>query len=267
MAYRLIASDIDGTLASESGAVSPRNLRAIARLRELGIPFILATGRSPAAMGSFLPLVEPQTPIIGFNGAVVARASGEVLFEQRLSVERSRRILELGWELAPAIIVWDGDRMFTNRRNADIDRYQEFSGITVTLTDREALERIPASKLIWFDSSGGIGKIIDALRDVDTTGFEYFTSHAFFLEFVAEGVSKGRALGEVAALLGVNREEVIAVGDGMNDLSMLEYAGLGVAMGNANEKLKAAADLVTGTIQEDGLAQVIERFLLREPDQ
>ena len=261
MAYRLIAADIDGTLVTESGIVSPRNLHAIARLRELGLTFMLVTGRGLYSMRPFLPLVLPETLVVGFNGAVIARAGGEILSEQRLSAACSRRILELGWNLAPAMVVWNSDKMFANRRDADIDRYQELSGMRAELVDRETLEQIPASKIIWFDSSGGVGKILGALQEADTTGFDYFTSHAHFIEFVASGVSKGNALKKVGGLLGIDREEILAVGDGMNDLTMLEYAGLGVAMGNASPTLKAAADYVTGAVEEDGFAQAIEKFV------
>lgn len=270
MAYRLIATDIDGTLAAEmddtpkgeTRVISPRTLRAIARLKELGLTFTLATGRSLLGMRAFLPLVGAETPVISFNGGAVVKASGEILYERRLSMDCSRRILALGWELAPSIVVWDGDQVYTDRLSADIDRYQTFNNVQVQLVERDALTRISASKMIWFDSSGGVGKILDTLRGLDTSGFDYFTSHMSFIEFVAAGVSKGSALKKIGEILGVRREEIIAVGDGMNDLSMIEYAGLGVAMGNAGERVKAAADYVTGTVQQDGLAQVIEKFML-----
>jgi Cof subfamily protein (haloacid dehalogenase superfamily) len=263
MAYRLIASDIDGTLTFDGISVSDRCRRTIAALRERGQIFTLCTGRNIAGAKNFLPLLTPETPIITYHGSVITTPEGRILYENRLTAESTRRILELGAEKKATILVWHDGKMFAREMSRMVVDYEKFCGEPVIrIGDFSELFGISASKIIWFDEADVIRGHIKQLDTVDTDGFTYHTSHPCFLEFISGGASKGQALLRVAEMLRIAREEIIAVGDGMNDLSMIECAGLGVAMGNASQRLKNAADFIAPECERDGLAYVIERFML-----
>lgn len=263
MAYKFIASDVDGTLVGEDFGLSQRTIDAISELQRRGLFFTLASGRSLHSMRDYLHLVADDMPLITYNGAKIVMKDGTVLFEEMLDADCVSRIIDLCWGSSVTLIIWAGDRLITNTMSSPLSQYEEMSGESFEVfSDREELRGIRASKVIWNDTLENIQKHVEMLDCVDTHGFTYFTSHPFFLEFVNAAVSKGAAVEKVAGLLGVEREEVIAIGDGMNDQAMLEYAGLGVAMNTAFDKLKTAADVIADSCENDGLAKIIEKYML-----
>ena len=135
--------------------------------------------------------------------------------------------------------------------------------IFTLLDDPETIAKQGISKILWSDEPERTAKVQAELpRKLHAEDVTYFTSGPRYLEFVDEKVSKGAALVRLAVQFGTESDAIIAIGDGMNDRTMLEYAGLGIAMGNAPDKLKAVADFITGTNEEDGVAQAIERFIV-----
>jgi hypothetical protein len=118
------------------------------------------------------------------------------------------------------------------------------------------------NKLLWYDEIERINAFEKEMHDLLGPSVNFHTSQPFFLEFVDVNASKAIALEKLGAYYGIQREEMIAIGDGFNDLSMIEYAGLGVAMENAPEEIKRIADYVTLSNENDGVAYVIEQFIL-----
>jgi len=131
-------------------------------------------------------------------------------------------------------------------------------------TDVKELIDIGVSKVLWYDEIERIKEFERRLDGLLNLTVNFYTSQPFYLEFVDQNVSKAVALEKMGEYYGITREEMIAVGDGFNDLAMIEYAGLGVAMGNAPEEVKNAADYVTLSNDEDGVAKVIEVFILNQ---
>jgi len=261
--YKLLASDVDGTLTAYGLRVSGRVENAIERLKANGKLFTLATGRNILGLKSFKSLVSGGVPLITYHGAVITDADGNKLFERLLPRDVTRRIIELGWDRSRAVMLWNKGVMYANKTSAELRALESFCGESaVIIKDIAETDGFEASKVIWIDDADCVERHLEYVAERDTSGFSYYTSHPFFLEFVPEGIDKGAALKVLSGMLGIDREEIVAVGDGMNDLSMVEYAGLGVAMGNAPDELKRAADFVAPTAEEDGLAVVIERFML-----
>jgi Cof subfamily protein (haloacid dehalogenase superfamily) len=264
MAYKLIAVDIDGTLLNSDGILTEETRKAIADCVDHRIVFTISTGRPIQGVRELNRTLNLDCPYITYNGAmVVLGLSGEVLYEQRLSAEHARSILRLGQEWDTTMLVWTDNKLYADRQNERVSQYAQASGtepvITGNLTD---VVTQGVTKILWYDDVESINRYQSLAESRLSDEINCHTSRPFFLEFVDQKASKAIALERIGEYYGIDRREMIAVGDGQNDISMIRYAGLGVAMGNAQPSVKAAADFVTRSNDEDGLAYTIRRFIL-----
>jgi len=264
MSYRLIAVDMDGTLLDDSKKITPRTAEAVRRASAEGVTVCLSTGRPLCGVRRYLDELALDTPVITCNGALIADASsGEVLFSRCVEPQDARAVWIYGQAFDTTICVWVRDRLYVNRIDERTEDYKKISGVEPEIiADFEALIREGISKLLWYDTPENITVFREKLDTELNGGVSYLTSNPAFLEFFDSRVSKAKAMEFLGAHIGIAREEMIAVGDGENDLSMLEYAGLGVAMGNASEAVKSRCGHVTASNNDDGVAKVIERFCL-----
>jgi len=268
MMIRAVFLDLDGTLVGAENCVSPTVRSAVRQVREAGCEVVLCTGRSRIT-------TEPVADQLGFrgyavmsNGAVVMDLqSREVLCRNRMPIGSAVRAIQALMAEGAAPNVYE-DAV----ESARILYHPEFP-VDVYDPDRylawpEMGESLPFAPVCV--SSYGPEEILRPIADrlaadpVPGTFVEQAGTHAVWcLEVHHEQSGKCNGLQRVADRLGLQREEILAVGDHINDLKMLEFAGIGVAMGNAIPEIRAAADYVTGTLQEDGVAQALERFVLR----
>jgi Cof subfamily protein (haloacid dehalogenase superfamily) len=264
---RLIASDLDGTLLDESGEVSPRTAAAISAATATGLVVMAATGRQvPQVPRSLLDCGVRY--VVGSNGAIgTDLVEGTVLFEDLLTPEVSADIVTyLTGEL-------EGVR-FSAVRGSGTHHAAE-PGYFELLTPRE--QELWWSQFERQDLAEVVGTptlkltvrhpvlTADELRVVldasGLPGFSATTSGAPFLEVQGAGVTKASGVAQVCDLLGVDAGQVVSAGDANNDVALLAWAGVGVAMGNAVEEVLAVADWVTAPNHEDGLALTIEQVL------
>lgn len=263
--YRLIAIDLDGTLLTPQKLITPRTHQALCQAAERGMTIVIATGQTLQVLRhtcAHLPLTAPQ---IIENGAIIADIqSGTVLHERLLPTEHILPVLDtlraLGLYRAyhtHQYVYVDNDT--PRARNW----YRPPIPAPIEVADVASIYPQPCIKVV------GIGEA-DTLRDKRRelerifAGQVYVTQSSFDLvELLHPHVSKGNALRVIAADLAILPEEVVAIGDNHNDLGMLRFAGLGVAMGNAHAEVKAAADFVTLSNAEDGVAMVIEEMILQ----
>lgn len=267
MQYKLIASDMDGTLLDLKRAISPENLAAIRKALDLGVIFTISTGRSMVAVKRYQEILQLKTPIITYNGgAIVMPDTGEVLYQKNLNPKAAARVIRRGRALKASMCIWSGNTLYILREDTYTMQYAERAGGATLLKRSEVRDVIQQgiSKILWYDTEERLEKFQESLSKKPIEDVAYFTSSAVFLEIVDSGVSKGSALQFLGEYHGISAAEMIAIGDGMNDIAMLEYAGLGVAMENASDAVKDAADFVTGANVNDGVAQVIERFVLQK---
>ena len=262
--YKLIVTDIDGTLAGWDGRVSRRNEEALRAAAARGILVTLATGRTRESATPYLQYATPHTPAIFANGAVIAEAdTGRVLFDCPLSPAAVAAIWERGRQCGAGQVVWSGGVPWLDGEDTAMEAYRRHLRTPPRLaTDAAAFRDTGATKVLWVAPEDNIRRYVAELAERPIPGVNWHTSSPTFLEFVSEGASKGEALRRVAAICGIAQEEVFAAGDEMNDLPMLRWAGLGVAMENGVEGLRGAARHITASVAEDGLAQAIERFIL-----
>jgi len=265
MQYKLLAADMDGTLLNSESVMTQRTREAILAAMDRGVLFVPSTGRPMGGMKRHLTAFDFDLPLILFNGAMALTAkSGRVLFSQGLDFSYAEIIFAQGISRGYSVVAWAGERLFVNCDIEEITEYQRKSGAELhVVSDTEPLRPYGVTKMLWIIPPED-GPRCRAEMPVLLGGkINCYTSCPHLMEFTDAGASKGLALAAVGAAHGIAREEMIAVGDGYNDVPMLEYAGLGVAMGNAPEDIKGMCQAVTLGNDEDGVAKVIERYILR----
>jgi Cof subfamily protein (haloacid dehalogenase superfamily) len=263
--YRLVALDVDGTLIDSRHRITERTVKAIKSAASKGIIFIISTGRP---IQSAIPMMEElglDVPFITYNGAMVVMGkSGDILYEVCIEPGHAGEIYRLGEEYGTTIIVWSKNRLYVNRMDERAYFYgKQARTMPELLADPERIFRQGVIKILWYDEIESINRYVEEMKFKLKGDVNYHTSKPFYLEFVNNSVSKALALQKISEYYGIKRNEIIAIGDGYNDLSMIEYAGLGVAMANSEQEIKGRADYITLSNDEDGVAEVIEKFLLR----
>jgi len=272
MKYRLIATDLDGTLVNDTRELTERTRNAIINTVKAGALFVTATGRpfgNVAIVNDLFKNIDSgiDMPFIVFNGAAAYMGkSGKLLFERFLSFDIATEAFNLGQKLDVAQIIWTGPRLWANRVCDETVRYKNLSkapDMTV-IPDLEDIKGEVAgiSKVLWITAPGKVTRLRPEMVEHFGERLSCVSSMSHFLEFVSSDAGKGKALADICKLFGIDRSEVIAVGDSYNDISMLEYAGLSVAVENAHADVKAVCDHVTLSNNDDGVAAVIEEFIL-----
>ncbi len=264
MNYKLLVTDLDGTLLTSQCLVSPRVQRAVAEAKRRGKYITFATGRNYMSSLPMLETLGLNAPLILYNGArIETHGPRKTLYAQDLPLECAIRALKLQPEFQIHVSLYLHDDIYVNVMNAE----------TLTLMEKEHIVCHPVGDLVRFLGGRDPIKLLcighpDALagyaaayRALDGHS-ELVQSESNYLEVLPSGVSKGQALRFLADYLGLAVDEVIAVGDNLNDIEMLREAGLGVAMGNAHPDVKRVADRMTASNDQDGVAQVIEEYLL-----
>ena len=283
MAYRLMAVDVDGTLLNSSGILTKKTEEAIKCGLKKGLIFVISTGRPAEAVQSIVEKLNEDLPIIAYNGAlVVLGKSGDVLYKCTMKPKDAKTIFDLGEEFDTNIVLWVDGKLYANKLNDLVYEYSKITGVSpILIEDIEEVVSKEVLKILWYDKIEAVEeykKRIDehfaGSKDISDNEqlkqnlyeirdrINYHTSQPYFLEFVDRNASKAKAMEKLGEHFGIKREEMIAVGDGYNDLSMIEFAGLGIAMGNACGEIKSKADYVTLSNDEDGLANVINKFVL-----
>lgn len=275
MTVRLIATDLDGTLldgavVDGSGTVTARTRQALDAARAAGIHTVPVTARQPIGLR---PIAEQagftEWALCGNGAYGVHLTTGEQLFAEELPAAVQQRLAAALHTALPelrfASVQDAGERFVAQEGYAALAQYADHKRRPETMGAASLTEVLsaPSLKLVIRHPSLPIPEIYAAVQSSGVDGFAATMSGAPFVEVMAEGVSKATGLAQVCARLGVDRSEVIAFGDALNDLEMLQWAGHGVAMANALEVVKDAADEVGPANTDDGVARVIERMLGR----
>lgn len=241
-AYRLLALDMDGTLLTDDKRITDESRYWIRRAEEAGIKVIFATGRGIQTAGSFWEELGLQSPMVLLNGAEIWEGPGRLYERTYLAREDIRSLHALAVEAGAAYWGYSVESLTGSKH-----------------WNEEMFERDWMKFGIRHDDPAVIG---DLRERVESWGrFEITRSADSNMEISVKGISKATGLEKVCRLLGITMDQVMAVGDHYNDLQMLRSAGLGVAMGNANETVKLAADGITDTNERNGVAKAIQNYL------
>jgi Cof subfamily protein (haloacid dehalogenase superfamily) len=260
-AVRAVAMDLDGTVLDETFQPSQRTADAIALAEATGIACLIATGRMFISARRVAERLGIRRPLVCYQGAMVGDpTNGEILVHRPIEAPLAREILSaMPEQHARRSNLYVDDELYVWEENEATLRYSQVAGVPMHVVGdtRKWLER-PTTKIVTV----GTAETMDALRDQmqPLFGSRAFVAKSlpYFLEFAAPGVSKASGLSLVAEILGFTAEEAIAVGDAENDREMLDWAALGLAVANADERLIGEADAVIPSVHDDGVAQLLE---------
>ncbi len=276
MAIKVVAIDIDGTLVDERLEISPRVRRAIGAARAAGVRVILATGRRYITAKPFVEPLGLEGPMIVSGGAVICEAStGEILREETISPESLPLAADLVLEAGLQPLVWGsgsaspmlhvGPARFDNEPTAVYVSRQP----SVRRMEHEHLRNVARVALVLAltHDEGLLRRLVDAVDELPDLTARLMqagpgTLPSLGMDVFSGGTGKGSAMRHLASQLGFDLAEVMAIGDATNDLDLLECVGLPIAMGNAVDELMAVASTVVASVQQDGVAEAIERFVL-----
>lgn len=277
MAIKAIVMDMDGTLLSGEKKILPRTKEALIEAQKQGIKVILASGRplnGMLAYGKELELDRYEGYLVSYNGALVTDCkTGEVLFNQTLSVENSKAILEhlKKFEVIPMIYgeqymyVSDVYNCMIDYKGApfNIVEYESrnCNFLLCEQKDLAAFVEKPLNKILVAATPAYLQAHYEEMSAPFKGKCNMVFSADFFYEFTDLGIDKANALRQAFGPMGIEAEHFISFGDGQNDRTIIEYAGVGVAMGNAIDELKEVADFITVTNDEDGIAVALEQYL------
>jgi len=267
MRYKLIAADMDGTLVNDKSELTERTKAAIVKAVDAGMIFVVATGRAFSNAQIVNELFDKDMPFIVFNGAAAYMGKSEkLLFERFLDFDLAKEAFDIGQKNDMAQIIWTNPWLWGNRICDKTLQYASFYKSTKMsiVTDLAAIrdEVRGVSKVLWIDDPARIKELSFEMRTHFEGRLQCVSSMSHFLEFISNDAGKGTALAEIGKLCGIDKSEMIAVGDGQNDIGMLEYAGFSVAVDNAIDEVKAVCDHVTRSNNDDGVAEVIEKYVL-----
>jgi len=268
MEYKLVAIDLDDTLLKDNRTISQKNIEALKQAAEKGVKVILASGRAAESTYYYMEKIGLEFPVIGFNGACIYDGKNKrVLHEMLLDCEVALPIIKHVETLGIHCNVYVDDKIYIQKRNKWSEFYKENfvkSSLMVEVGKLSDFIRFPVLKILLADDNEVLLGIKPEMEKIAGNDVNVFFSQPYFLEFTNKYATKGYALKVLAEYYGIRQEEVMAIGDAYNDISMIQYAGLGVCMGNGVDDVKKIADFVTLENDEDGVAHAIERFILND---
>lgn len=266
--YEIIVLDLDGTLTNRDKVITPRTREALMEAQRRGKRVVLASGRPTAGvmpLAKELHLDEFGGFILSFNGGkIINCATEELIFARQLPVEANRRIVDLAMEHRVDVLTYEKDWIILN--NAANPYAALESRINqmplVEIADLADYVDFEVPKFLMLDDGDYLALVEPRVKAALGKNFSVYRSEPYFLEILPKGIDKAQSLERLLEVLGLSREEMIACGDGYNDLSMIQYAGLGVAMENAVFPLRKIADYITDSNNDDGVGKVVEKFML-----
>lgn len=272
MTYKLVCIDMDGTLLNKQFSIPEENIRALKEALDQGVHVALVTGRPSNIASYFKTFLGDQVSIIGTNGTYFK--IGDIEFKKALTDEEMKAIYEIATKHNLTAHFKGYDTVISNHKldenqgekkvNASLPKENQ-----MTFFDECSLEKALEYHqgnilkcLVFSDDLEAVAKAKEELKAIGN--LEVVSSHTNNFEAMPLGTSKGFAVQQLCEILNVKQEEVICIGDNENDLSMITFAGLGIAMGNAPKEIQEQADYVTDTNVNCGVAKAIDRFILKK---
>ncbi|QGU96100.1 Cof-type HAD-IIB family hydrolase [Clostridium bovifaecis] len=294
--YKLIAIDIDGTLLKNDKTISSETFTSIQNARNKGVKIVLATGRPIQGLEKYskqLGLTTNQDYGVSCSGALIHRlGTREVLFRSTLTYEDFQLLYNFSKRLGITLNALTDSLILTPSLNLTTQIESFLSNIPMKIVDFDTLPKTTIINRIVYinENEAFINHLHNVIKKINLSytpvsekngndnlslskdklskkiheNFTVLKPSSNTLEILSKDVNKGSSISFLAEILGIKQEEVIAIGDSGNDIDMIKYAGLGIAMGNAFPEIKEASDYITYTNEEDGVAHVIDKFILGE---
>lgn len=272
--YKLVCVDMDGTLLNSNKTVSSFTKDVIHKASESGVQVVICTGRLYASAIYYQELIDSKDVVITSNGAYIRdTAKNKVIYESRFRVETLDKITSVLREYGIVPELHTFDSVVSEQSGLSTKFYKNINN-KMSKEKRINLKNVESMRNYYLDDNNHVLKCIGMDNDLDKIKrvknelrrmpeIEVVSSNVNNVEIMNKGVSKGQGVKILSEYLNINKDEVVCIGDNENDLSMIQYAGYGVAMGNGDEYIKKEANYITDTNDNDGVAKVILKILGR----
>lgn len=266
--YKILVLDLDGTLTNTKKEITPHTREVLIRAQQQGLKVVLASGRPTygiVPLADELRLGEFEGYILSYNGGqIIDWKTRELMYENVLSTDVYPYLYECARKSGTVLLSYKDECIVSENADDPYVQHEAFLNKMKSVTVPSLLDVItfPVAKCLIVGAPDVLAGLEVEMKETLKDRMNVFRSEPFFLELVPLGIDKARSLSVLLDELGMSKDEMIACGDGFNDLSMIRYAGLGVAMANAQPVVREAADYITYSNEEDGVAAVVERFVL-----
>lgn len=267
MLPKLLAIDLDGTVFNSKGIISKKNKQMIRKLESLGVQIVIATGRGLQSATNVMNEIGIKGHIVGLNGASISQVEErKVLNMSEIPYSLINTVMAIGDHSEINIYLNSVDSTYLILRDSKLYRYfginKEFIIINVDNVKAMEIEDITISKILF--SSKNSKLLAKCYKNLSGLNLEVVYPDTFCIEITLKGINKASGLMFLSQHLKIPAQDMIAIGDSENDLSMIKYVGHGIAMGNAMDSVKKVADEIIKTNDEDGVAEAIEKFILKK---
>lgn len=275
--YKLVCIDVDGTLLTSSKTVSKKTILTLRKAHEMGVHIVINTGRFLSSAAYYSQFLGVKSPVAALNGSIIMdNNSQKIMYRHPLKADIIEQLLDVCSRHSVRPIFYTDNTIYSGNSMINLFIYQLYLTGKLSSSSKVYLKNVSSHKK-WMDIieknknnfikfeilSKNKKKIASAKEDLAKfSDIEAIDSNPYDIEVTAKDVSKGTAAGILADYFNIKKDEVMCIGDSLNDLSMIEYAGLGVAMGNADEYIKERASYVTDTNDNDGVAKAVDKFIL-----
>ena len=264
--YKVVVSDYDGTLINDSREITPKTLKAINDFAIRGGYFVVCTGRMTTGINHYLKKYNLNILLASYNGGELTDLnSGKVYYSKPIDTDICYQVFKKFEELGIYGHCYDKGTFVSAKGNKRIDFYQKMQGTEPIIVDKVSdyilKNKVSSVKLLAFDDKEKLDKHYLEIKNAFPM-LEVLRSNDLQIDINLKGVTKGKSLHFIADVLGVEFDDILAVGDAGNDLPMLNEATFSVAMGNAEERVKAVCDAVTLDNNSDGIAKLIEDYCI-----
>lgn len=267
MKYKLLVLDLDGTLTNTRKEVTEHTRATLIKAQEQGLKIVLASGRPTygiAPLANLLQLDRFEGYVLSYNGGeIIDWKTGELLYKNLLDPKVLPYLYQCACDNDFAIVTYDGEYVLTERPDDEYVLKEALLNVMKIKKVENFLKAVqhPIAKCLIVGEPTRLATLEKTMHEHLHDRMGVFRSEPYFLELVPKGIDKAQSLAVLLKEIGMTKEEMIAIGDGFNDLSMIKYAGLGVAMSNAQPIVKENADFITLSNEEDGVAHVVEKFV------
>ncbi|MBN2878562.1 MAG: HAD family phosphatase [Clostridia bacterium] len=267
MDIKILVTDLDDTLISHKSGLTKRTIDAIEKTKQYGIKTVIATGRMHASAFTFAEKLGLAEPIISYNGALIKHMlSNEVIAHYPVNFDYAREVLRFAEAAGSFIQYYSTDNYYVRQSSPKSERYFEMTGLRAIETGKKLSESIdfePTKLLLIADDEAQEEILLEAAKKEFDGKLNVVRSSKRYIEFNNLKASKGRACKALADYYGYKLENIMSIGNGGNDAEMLKMCGFGVAVENSVPEALAAADYICKAQDKDGVAEAIERFLLK----
>ena len=264
MKYKMLVLDMDDTLLNDDFIISNENKVMLSKARELGVHIVLASGRPTPAMTAYAKELQlDNSYMISYNGAVITDLKeNKVIFEQTLTQEQIHELYDYSLKSKTHIITYVDGKIVSETDSEYIDIEKNITGLEHNKVESFKDEvQSSAIKCILLEEPSYLKEVEKDLK-VAMPHLSVCMSKPFFLEVAQNGIDKGASIKFLAEKLNILQSEIIAVGNAGNDLTMIEYAGLGVWVDNVDPELRDKGDVIVASNNNHGVAEVVRRFIL-----